>query len=360
MKTQILGDGVAAMMLASYAHELPNHEISIVHPTGAPITRDHMLGFWKMDGLEMAVESSRTSWSKWAIITEGNKSVMHSDKHAYHIMHKANYLHNCREKAEQHGVKFIEESEMITSKSAQTYDSRPPRASKNAMLQHFLGQEVEVDKPVFDPSTAILMDFRVDQSEGMHFIYLLPYSPTQALVESTLFTTTVLERQFYVDAINEHLRDHYGASITNIIHEEQGVIPMGTLSPHDDTIPGIGANAGAIRPASGYTFVFIHQQIQRAIKASKQGKSLRFKRPHKAVDVWMDAVLLTVLKNWPQQGPKLFGRMASSLSGDEFVRFMSGQSNWRLRFKVIMAMPKLPFIRGVSKHIFRRSEKVVA
>ena len=154
--------------------------------------------------------------------------------------------------------------------------------------------------------------------------------------------------------------DHYGASITNIIHEEQGVIPMGTLSPHNDTIPGIGANAGAIRPASGYTFVFIHQQIQRAIKASKQGKSLRFKRPHKAIDVWMDAVLLTVLKNWPQQGPKLFGRMASSLSGDEFVRFMSGQSNWRLRFKVIMAMPKLPFIRGVSKHIFRRSEKVVA
>jgi len=52
--------------------------------------------------------------------------------------------------------------------------------------------------------------------------------------------------------------------------------------------------------------------------------------------------------------------MASALSGDEFVRFMSGQANWRLRLKVIMAMPKLPFIKGVSKHIFQRSEKVVA
>jgi lycopene beta-cyclase len=66
------------------------------------------------------------------------------------------------------------------------------------------------------------------------------------------------------------------------------------------------------------------------------------------------------LKNWPSQGPKLFGRMASALSGDEFVRFMSGQANWRLRLKVIMAMPKLPFIKGVSKHIFQRSDKVVA
>ena len=322
--------------------------------------KDHMLGFWNMNGLEMAVESSRASWSKWAIITNTGKSVMHSDKHAYHIMHKANYIQNCRDKATQEGVEFMEEKSMTTTESSQTFDSRPPRASENAMLQHFLGQEVEVDKPVFDSSTAILMDFRVDQSEGMHFIYLLPYSPTQALVESTLFSTTVLDREYYVNTINDYLADHYGASVHNIIHEEQGVIPMGTLSPHDENIPGLGANAGAIRPASGYTFVFIHQQIQRAIQATKQGKPLRFKRPHKAIDVWMDAVLLTVLRNWPQQGPKLFGRMASSLSGDEFVRFMSGQANWRLRLKVIMAMPKLPFIKGVSKHIFQRSEKVVA
>ena len=360
MKTNILGDGIAAMMLASRAGELPEHEMTIVHPEGAPMLKDHMLGFWNMDGLEMAVESSRASWSKWAIVTETNKSVMHSDKHAYHIMHKANYIQNCRDKATQEGVEFIEEKSMTTTESSQTFDSRPPRASKNAMLQHFLGQEVEVDKPVFDSSTAILMDFRVDQSEGMHFIYLLPYSPTQALVESTLFSTTVLDREYYVNTINDYLADHYGASVQNIIHEEQGVIPMGTLSPHDENIPGLGANAGAIRPASGYTFVFIHQQIQRAIESSKQGKPLRFKRPHKAIDVWMDAVLLTVLRNWPQQGPKLFGRMASSLSGDEFVRFMSGQANWRLRLKVIMAMPKLPFIKGVSKHIFQRSEKVVA
>ena len=360
MKTNILGDGIAAMMLASRAGELPEHEMTIVHPEGAPMLKDHMLGFWNMDGIEMAVESSRASWSKWAIVTDTNKSVMHSDKHAYHIMHKANYIQNCRDKATQEGVEFIEEKSMTTTVSSQTFDSRPPRASKNAMLQHFLGQEVEVDKPVFDSSTAILMDFRVDQSEGMHFIYLLPYSPTQALVESTLFSTTVLDREYYVNTINDYLADHYGASVQNIIHEEQGVIPMGTLSPHDENIPGLGANAGAIRPASGYTFVFIHQQIQRAIESSKQGMPLRFKRPHKAIDVWMDAVLLTVLRNWPQQGPKLFGRMASSLSGDEFVRFMSGQANWRLRLKVIMAMPKLPFIKGVSKHIFQRSEKVVA
>ena len=360
MKTQVLGNGVAAMMLASNADKLPNHNISVVHPDNAPMARDHMLGFWNMDGLDLAVESSRASWSNWSIITNTNKSVLHSEKHAYHIMHKANYLQNCRIKAEEYGVDFIEQIDLSVDGRSLTFDSRPPKASNNAMLQHFVGQEVVINKPVFDTSTAILMDFRVDQSEGMHFIYLLPYSSTRALVESTLFTTKVLERAFYTDAIENYLLDHHGASIVDIVHEEQGVIPMGALSPHDPKIPGIGANAGAIRPASGYTFVFIHQQIQRAIEASRQGKPLRFKRPHKSVDVWMDAVLLTVLRNWPQQGPKLFARMAASLTGDEFVQFMSGQANWRLRFKVIMAMPKLPFIKGASKHLFQRPQKVVS
>jgi len=155
MKTHILGDGVAAMMLASRADELSHHDISIVHPQGAPIARDHMLGFWNMDGLESAVECSRASWSKWAVITDTGKSVMHSEKHAYHIMHKANYLHSCREIAEQNGVAFIEENHINDEEESQTFDSRPPRASRNAMLQHFLGQEIEVDKPVFDASTAI-------------------------------------------------------------------------------------------------------------------------------------------------------------------------------------------------------------
>ena len=121
---------------------------------------------------------------------------------------------------------------------------------------------------------------------------------------------------------------------------------MGTLSPHDANIPGLGANAGAIRPASGYTFVFIHQQIQRAIQA-KQGKPLRFKRPHKAIDVWMDSVLLTVLKNWPSQGPKLFGRMASALLVMN-CSIHERPSQLEIAIKVIMAMPKLPFIKGVS------------
>lgn len=359
-EVHVLGDGCAAMMLASRANELGDQTLSIVRPKGAPPSRDHMLGFWGTPDLEFAARLARHAWPNWSIITETDTAVLSSEAHPYHVMHKTHFIEDARSQAEEHGVRFIDQQQHDESRPDAVFDSRPPRAPTNAMLQHFVGLEVEVDKPVFDAKTAILMDFRVDQSHGMHFMYVLPFSSTCALIESTMFSTTKMPRDYYTEAIETYLFNHHNANIKNVLREEAGVIPMGRLSLHDPSIPGLGANGGAIRPASGYTFAFIHQQIQKGLNGHNHGKPLTFKRPHKRVDVWMDSVLLAVLRHWPHQGPILFGRMAKSLSGEEFIRFMSGQAGWRLRFKVMMAMPKLPFIRGVSKMMFNRPRKVVS
>ncbi len=74
------------------------------------------------------------------------------------------------------------------------FDSRPKPVPEGALLQHFLGQMLKTSQPVFDPSIATLMDFRCDQSQGLHFIYLLPTAPDTALIESTLFTDTPFAR----------------------------------------------------------------------------------------------------------------------------------------------------------------------
>jgi len=348
------------MMLASNAGKLAEHDITVVHPDGAPEPRDHMLGFWGTPDLAFASKHARHAWPNWSIITESSHATLASAAHPYRAMHKLDYLKGAKKVAAKNGVSFVKESEHLASSPSLVFDTRPPRAPAGAMLQHFAGMEVEIDRPVFDPQTAILMDFRVDQTHGMHFMYVLPFSPTRALLESTLFSTTVMPLEYYKEAVESYLFTHHNASILQVIAEEQGVIPMGSLGLHDPAIPGLGANGGAIRPSSGYTFAFIHRQIQDAVERVNSGKPLKFTRPHKRVDVWMDSVLLAVLRHWPHQGPILFGRMAQSLSGEEFIRFMSGQANWRLRFKVMMAMPKMPFIRGVSKLVFSRPRKVVS
>ena len=98
------------------------------------------------------------------------------------------------------------------------------------MLQHFRGIEITTKDKKFDPNIAILMDFRVDQSKGMHFMYLLPYSETEALVESTIFSTTLVDEQYYLASINKYLAKYYQVNDYSITHEENGVIPLGNLS----------------------------------------------------------------------------------------------------------------------------------
>ena len=217
------------------------------------------------------------------------------------------------------------------------------------MLQHFIGLEVRAPTPVFDPQTAILMDFRVDQSHGMHFVYLLPFSPTEALVESTLFSPETLADEDYLAAIRDYLARHYGVSEFETLHRERGVIPLGQLKRRDPAIEGIGGNGGAIRPSSGYAFIFIQRQIDNAIREAGATGRLAVTSPHKGIDLAMDAVLLTVLRHWPETAPELFLRMGKALTGDEFVRFLNGEADWGLRLKVVMAMPKLPFLRGALR-----------
>jgi lycopene beta-cyclase len=61
----------------------------------------------------------------------------------------------------------------------------------------------------------------------------------------------------------------------------------------------------------------------------------------------MDEVFITVLRHKPKTAPELFLRMANALDGDQFALFLSGEAGWWLRFKVMMAMPKLIFIKAV-------------
>ncbi len=344
----ILGDGCAALSLAARADELPEHDITLVRPDGAPAAAEHSWGFWGGVGLETAAGLARASWSRWAIATETDRIVMTSARRPYVALRRSDWTSHCLASAAAAGVTIRDESAAIPA-GTQQFDSRPPPVPRGMMLQHFIGLEVRAPMPVFDPDTAILMDFRVDQSHGMHFIYLLPFSPTEALVESTLFSPETLADDVYLTAIREYLARQYGLASFEVLRRERGVIPLGSLARRDPAIPGIGGNGGAIRPSSGYAFIFIQRQIDSAIAVARTTGRLAVTTPHKGIDLAMDAVLLTVLRHWPETAPELFLRMGRALTGDEFARFLSGEASWGLRLKVVMAMPKLPFIRGALR-----------
>ncbi len=350
---EIIGDGCAAISLASRAGEL-NQKLTLIRPSNAPPAKDHIWGFWSDPVLQNAQKLAAGTWNKWAVITNDNCAELTSETRPYNAFRRSAWMKHCQHLADAAGVKTINQQDWQQSNTSLLFDTRPPVVPEGCMLQHFTGIEITTMDGKFDPDVAILMDFRVDQSEGMHFIYLLPFSETKALVESTLFSLNTVSEQYYLSSIKSYLSQHYGIEDYVVEHQESGVIPLGKLAPHDASIPGLGANGGATRPASGYAFLFIQRQIDEAIKAANNGSRLRFKNPHRRIDLWMDSVFLTVLKHWPEHGPNMFLRMGKALSGDQFVKFLSGDAGLWIRLKVIFAMPKWPFIKALSKHVLTR------
>ena len=51
------------------------------------------------------------------------------------------------------------------------------------------------------------MDFDLPQKQETRFMYLLPFSPNEALVEYTLFSKDLLEVEEYETAINDYLKE---------------------------------------------------------------------------------------------------------------------------------------------------------
>lgn len=352
----VIGDGCAALSLAARAGEMPHHRLTLTRPDGAPPRQDHVWGFWQITGLESAAKLARHKWNCWRIAAEEGEELLASQKHAYHALQRKHWEAHCTDLALGHGVKFVRQEQFKDFSGAQILDSRPPAIPAGQMIQHFIGWEISAAKGSFDPAQATLMDFRCDQSRGIHFIYLLPFDDRTALVESTMFAPHREPDAFFETAITQYLAAYCGVAKFTKSRREVGAIPLGRLPNSSSAMIGLGSNAGAIRPSSGYAFVFIQKQIADIIAGVghtapmiDRGGPLAVRSPHKPVDLWMDEVFIAVLRYWPALAPALFLRMARALNGDEFALFLSGEANWVLRLKVIWVMPKWIFLKAVCR-----------
>ena len=135
-------------------------------------------------------------------------------------------------------------------------DSRKPDFQKNTMLQHFIGLTIKSEKNIFDSSTVILMDFRCDQSKGLHFIYLIPFAKNRALVESTIFSNKIENKNKNINSKKIYLKTFYKLKSFKILSEEKGIIPMVYTNHKDINSVSIGVRGGATRPSSGYTLFY--------------------------------------------------------------------------------------------------------
>ena len=161
-----------------------------------------------------------------------------------------------------------------TVRAGVAFDTRPPAGlGRHGLSQVFLGQEVETTRPIFAPETAVLMDFRVEQTGAAHFTYVLPTSPTRALVEDTWFAPPGFCPPDHRAAIACYLAAHNSGPYA-VHFEETGALPMDPVyrpQPGTRLIP-LGTAGGATRPSTGYAFTAIQDRCDAIIADIDQGR----------------------------------------------------------------------------------------
>jgi lycopene beta-cyclase len=132
------------------------------------------------------------------------------------------------------------------------------------------GIRVATDRAVFDAATATLLDPLDDQS----FAYLLPLSPTEALLESASFGP--VPKGAGEAQLLRYLRDRHPGVNFDVGHAEYGEIPLG-FAPSRTAGPRhvlLGTKRGLVKPSAGYGVVRMAREAEHLARLWRRGASL--------------------------------------------------------------------------------------
>jgi lycopene beta-cyclase len=234
------------------------------------------------------------------------------------------------------------------------FQKPPPEKNEFLLLQHFKGWLIETSGHIFDPATAIFMDFRTGQHNGTTFVYVMPLATNKALVEYTLFTHSLLKQGDYETGLRDYLLRMYPAVDYKILEEEFGVIPMTNhfFPPSTGNIIHIGTAGGQTKASTGYTFKFIQQHSDALTNALIKGQSLSVLKKVPGKFHFYDSVLLNVLSTGKVTGEKVFTDLFSKNDPGTIFRFLDNESTFTEDLRIISSLPVIPFLKAAIRQLF--------
>lgn len=229
---------------------------------------------------------------------------------------------------------------------------------KQNIWQSFLGFKVSLTEGVFLKNACTLMDFSVDQHEFTQFVYVLPFSKNEGLIEFTRFGKEVIEEKYAAEQLNRYITKRYGAY--TIEHVERGKIPMFMDIPtHQPTekIISIGSRANNVKPSTGYAFKNMYDHAQRITlnngkKNNRVPAPLRFR--------FYDSLLIYILSVWPRFGKSIFERLFTVKSTRFILNFLDEKTKVREDISMFYKLPIGIFLRALLFSFFDKIKPVAA
>lgn len=248
-------------------------------------------------------------------------------------------------KAVNNGFELIAGDQIYQLKSV--YDSRlqPKKTEEKPLLQHFLGWHVQTEVPIFDTTAPIVMDFDV---AGNGFVYLLPFSSCQALIELTHFSSTLYQPEHYHFHLQKFMALRYPQVNFQIKFEERGKIPMSREKFTGVGAAGqwlIGTAGGMTKATTGYTFGRITKDCAQIAAAVAAGKPVAANRGTTGRFLFYDRLLLGILERKPALLQKIMYQLFSKQPFNRILAFLDESSSFWQELKIFCSLPWTPFLK---------------
>jgi lycopene beta-cyclase len=221
------------------------------------------------------------------------------------------------------------------------------------LQQHFIGWFIKSIEPVFDENTATFMDFSVEQRGNTRFMYVLPTSKNEALLEYTLFSKDLLSKEEYESEIELYIKK-LGITEYEIVEKEQGNIPM-TCYPfwknNTKNIIHIGSAGGWTKASTGFTFKSVTKKSKKLVSFLTNESD--FTKFHIKDKFWFyDLLFIDVLYKNNAIGSKVFSGLFNDKNSSLIFKFLDDETSLLEDLKVILKSPKIPFTKALFARIF--------
>jgi lycopene beta-cyclase len=368
----IVGGGLAGLQLASRISSdlfFKGKKIAIIEPHSKTIN-DKTWCFWeKNPGAWDHIITK--SWQQGKFISSEFEKDLELLPYSYKMLRSLDFYAEVRANLEACSDIFFIKDEVLaidqvtrTAKGKEKdytathfFDSRPPDLSKirNSTLiyQHFKGWYIKTGKDCFNPDSFTMMDYRIKQENSTSFIYVLPLSAREALVEFTFFTPDLNLKSTYDDYLERYIREILKITDFKLVEEEIGMIPMTDYPFHKESskkLTKIGTAGGWVKASSGYSFKNTEKKVEKLIENIKKG----VKPSEGLVEMKYlkyDAIFLEVLKNRNDLGESLFSKFYTRNSIQDIFRFLDEETSFSEDLKIMLSLYHPEFLKAFFRKL---------
>lgn len=282
----------------------------------------------------------------WAI------SKLKKYSHIHFIIDTINTVEE-KDKVILHGTKS-------TYKSSHAFDSRIPQDyfsdTKHTIIhQHFKGLVIKTEIPCFKADTFTMMDYRFQYKNTTSFIYVLPFSETEALIEYTFFTSELVDESVYDKGLTDYINNELHIENYTITETECGSIPMTDFKfwKHNTSkITKIGTGGGWVKGSTGYSFKHTEKNVRKIIsnlKSKKTPSENLIKKKYR----FYDKIFLDVLYQNNEKGVWVFEQFYKKNSIENMFEFLDEETSFFQDLKIMKSLFSLTFIKAFFRVLFR-------